>query len=138
MTSVAHARAVCDAIISGKPYPVTAAISLASNPLLSLANPRHVYEALKALQLYVVAEYYLTPSAALADYVFPVCSTIETTELWLTPSFCVACPRGIEPLTNVGTLMSSGGDWPCGWDRRSNWPWETVDQVWDWCWRLLA
>ena len=29
---------------------------------------------------------------------FPICSTVETTELWLTPGFCVACPRGIEPL----------------------------------------
>jgi anaerobic selenocysteine-containing dehydrogenase len=133
MTNVAHARAVCDAIITGKPYPVTAAISLASNPLLSLANTRHVYEALKALQLYVVAEYYLTPSAALADYVFPICSTIETTELWLTPSFCVACPRGIEPLHERRNPYDFWRGLAIRLGQKEHWPWETVDQVWDWC-----
>jgi len=133
MTSVAHARAVCDAILTGKPYPVTAAISLASNPLLSLANTRRVYEALKALQLYVVAEYYLTPSAALADYVFPICSTIETTELWLTPSFCVACPRGIEPLYERRNTYDFWRGLAIRLGQKEHWPWETVDQVWDWC-----
>ncbi len=131
MTCVAHARSVCDAMITGKPYPVTAAISLASNPLLSLANTRRVYEALKALQLYVVAEYYLTPSAALADYVFPICSTVETTELWLTPTFCVACPRGIEPLHERRNPYDF---WRCLGVRlgqEEQWPWETVDEVWD-------
>jgi len=98
MTCVAHARTVFDAMITAKPYAVTAAISVASNPLLSLPNAQHTYQALKQLRLYVVGEYYLTPSAALADFVFPICSTVETTELWVTPNFCVACPRGIEPL----------------------------------------
>jgi anaerobic selenocysteine-containing dehydrogenase len=132
MTSVAHARAVFDAILTGKPYPVKAAISLASNPLLSLNNVRRTYEALKALELYVAAEYYLTPSAALADYVFPICSTIETTELWLTQDFCVACPRGIEVLYERrnpydfwrGLAVRSG--------QGEYWPWKTVDEVWDW------
>ncbi len=133
MTSVAHARAVCDAMLTGKPYPVTAAISLASNPLLSLANTRRVYEALKALELYVVAEYYLTPSAALADYVFPICSTIETTELWLTPSFCVACPRGIEPLHERRNPYEFWRGLAVRLGQKKHWPWETVDQVWDWC-----
>ncbi|UCG79945.1 MAG: molybdopterin-dependent oxidoreductase, partial [Desulfobacterales bacterium] len=131
MTSVAHARAVFDAIITRKPYPVTAAISLASNPLLSLANTRRVYKALKALQLYVVAEYYLTPSAALADYVFPICSTIETTELWLTPHFCVACPRGIEPLYERRNPYDFWRGLAVRLGQEEHWPWETVDDVWD-------
>jgi anaerobic selenocysteine-containing dehydrogenase len=131
MTSVAHARAVCDAVITGKPYPVTAAISLASNPLLSLANTRRVYEALKALQLYVVAEYYLTPSAALADYILPICSTIETTELWLTSTFCVAGPRGIEPLYERRNPYDFWRGLAVRLGQKEQWPWETVDDVWD-------
>jgi anaerobic selenocysteine-containing dehydrogenase len=131
MTCVAHARAVCDAMITEKPYPVKAAISLASNPLLSLANTRRVYEALKALQLYVVAEYYLTPSAALADYVFPICSTIETTELWLTPAFCVAGPRGIEPLHERRNPYDFWRGLGVRLGQKEHWPWETVDEVWD-------
>jgi anaerobic selenocysteine-containing dehydrogenase len=131
MTCVAHARAVCDAMITGEPYPVTAAISLASNPLLSLANTRRVYEALKALQLYVVAEYYLTPSAALADYIFPICSTVETTELWLSPAFCVAGPRGIEPLHERRNPYDFWRGLGVRLGQEEHWPWETVDEVWD-------
>ncbi len=131
MTSVAHARAVCDAMTTRKPYPITAAISLASNPLLSLANTRRVYEALKALELYVVAEYYLTPSAALADYIFPICSTIETTELWLTPAFCVAGPRGIEPLHERRNPYDFWRGLGVRLGQKEHWPWETVDEVWD-------
>jgi anaerobic selenocysteine-containing dehydrogenase len=131
MTSVAHARAVCDAILTSKPYPVTAAISLASNPLLSLANTRRVYEALKALELYVVAEYYLTPSAALADYIFPICSTVETTELWLTPAFCVAGSRGIAPLYERRNPYDFWRGLAIRLGQERHWPWETVEDVWD-------
>jgi thiosulfate reductase/polysulfide reductase chain A len=66
-SDLARARVVLNAVITRKPYPVTAAISLASNPLLAFPNTKRVFEALKSLQLCVVMEYCLTPSAALAD-----------------------------------------------------------------------
>jgi len=132
MTSVAHSRAVFEAMLTGEPYPVRAAISLASNPLLSLANVRQTYEALRSLDLYVVAEYYLTPSAALADYVFPICSTVETTELWITSNFCVACPRGIEPLYERRNPYDFWRGLAVRLGQEQHWPWDTVDAVWDW------
>ena len=131
MTCVAHARAVFDAMITAKPYAVTAAISVASNPLLSLPNVRHTYQALKQLKLYVVGEYYLTPSAALADYVFPICSTVETTELWLTPMFCLACPRGVDPLYERRNTYDFWRGLALRLGQNDHWPWETVDDVWD-------
>ena len=131
MTCTAHARSVFQAMITGKPYPVTAAISVASNPLLSLPNARHTYEALKSLELYVVGEFYLTPSAALADYVFPICSTVETTELWLTGAFCVACPRGIEPLYERRNTYDFWRGLALRLGQSEHWPWKSVDEVWD-------
>ncbi|MFH1243163.1 MAG: molybdopterin-dependent oxidoreductase [Pseudomonadota bacterium] len=131
MTCVAHARSVFEAMVTGKPYPVKAAISVASNPLLSLANVRRTYEALKSLDLYVVGEYYLTPSAALADYVFPICSTIETTELWSTPGFCVACPRGIAPLYERRNTYEFWRGLAIRLGQEEHWPWETIEDVWD-------
>ena len=131
MMCVAHERPLFDAVLTRKPYPVTAMISLASNPLISLPNVKHTYEALKALQLYVVSDYYLTPSAALADYVFPAASTVERTELWMFPPFCVACPRGVEPIEErrddyqfwYGLALRLG--------QREQWPWKTIEEVWD-------
>jgi len=131
MTCVAHARAVFDAMLTGNPYPVRAAISLASNPLLSLADARKTYEALKSLDLYVVGEYYLTPSAALADYVFPICSTVETTELWHTPDFCVACPQGLESLYERRNTYDFWRGLALRLGQTKHWPWETVQEVWD-------
>jgi len=131
MTCTAHARPVFDAMITRKPYPITAAISVASNPLLSLPNPRHTYEALKSLKLYVVGEFYPTPSAALADFVFPICSTVETTELWLTGTFCVACPRGIEPLYERRNTYDFWRGLALRLGQAEHWPWKTIEEVWD-------
>ncbi len=132
-TCVAHARSVFDAMLTGKPYPVRAAISVASNPLLTLPDPKRTYAALKALDLYVVNEYYLTPSAALADYIFPGCSTVETTELWHGHGFCVACPRGVEPLYERRNTYDFWRGLGVRLGQEEHWPWETIDEVWNYC-----
>jgi len=131
MTCMAHERAVFEAILTIQPYPVTAMISLASNPLLTLPNVRRTYAALKALHLYVVTDYYLTPSAALADYVFPAASTVERTELWLTPSFCLACPKGIGPLYERRDDYQFWRGLATRLGQAEHWPWQTVEEVWD-------
>jgi thiosulfate reductase / polysulfide reductase chain A len=131
MTCVAHERAVLNAVLTGNPYPVTAMISLASNPLLSLPNTQQAYRALKALQLYVVSDYYLTPSAALADYVFPAACTVERSELWLTGGFCVACPKGIGPLYERRDDYQFWRGLAVRLGQEEHWPWETVEGVWE-------
>lgn len=130
-TCVAHARSVFEAMLARKPYPVTAAISVASNPLLSLPEVRRTYQAIKSLELYVVGEFYMTPSAALADYVFPICSTVETTELWMTDNFCVACPRGIDPLFERRNTYDFWRGLGIRLGQEEHWPWQTVDEAWD-------
>lgn len=67
------------AIITGKPYPVKALIVGGNNPLVTSPNTKLVYEALKSpnLELFVVLENWMTPSAMLADYVFPVTHWLE-------------------------------------------------------------
>ncbi len=132
-SNLAHAREVMDAIITGKPYPVTAAITLANNPLLALPNTKRVFEALQALQLYVVMDYYMTPSAALADYVFPASSTVETSELWLTKRFCMACPQGIEPMYERRNSYDFYRGLGLRLGQERYWSWETVEEVYDHC-----
>ncbi|GAB6145232.1 hypothetical protein JCM12294_26700 [Desulfocicer niacini] len=117
-------------ILEGINSLIQAAISLASNPLLSLPNTRKVFDALKALELYVVMEYYLTPSAALADYVFPASSTVEQPELWLTNSFCMACPQGIDPLYERRNSYDFYRGLGIRLEQEAHWPWETVEHGW--------
>jgi anaerobic selenocysteine-containing dehydrogenase len=80
----AHAPAVYRAMLTGKPYPVRAAITQASNPMVTQANTKLVYRALKNLDLYVVIDLWRTPSAELADYILPVASWLERPALMVT------------------------------------------------------
>ena len=132
-SNLAHARPVMDAILTGKPYPVTAAITLANNPLLALPNTQHVFEALKALEFYVVMEYYMTPSAAMADYVFPASTTVEQPEMWLTGGFAVACPQGIDKIEERRDSYYFYRQLGLRLGQEEHWPWETVEDVYDYC-----
>ena len=131
--SLAFAPAVFNAAITGDPYPVTAMITLANNPLLAFPNAKRVFEALNALQLYVVMDFYLTPSAALADYVFPATSTVEQSELWLSNNFCMACPPGMKPLYERRNSYDFYRGLGIRLDQTEQWPWETVESVYDHC-----
>ena len=131
MTACAHPNAVWKAILEEKPYPVKAMIILAANPLITLPNPLLIKEVLKKLELLVVMDYYLTPSAQLADYVFPAASSVERADIKATPSFCTPCPRGMEPLyeRKPDYEFWRGLGVRCGQEKY--WEWETVEDVLD-------
>ena len=67
----AHIPAVLRAMTLGEPYKIRALLNFGSNPLVTVANTRKTYEALSSLEFMVVADMFMTPTAALADYVLP-------------------------------------------------------------------
>jgi thiosulfate reductase/polysulfide reductase chain A len=73
----AHAPTVFRAMITGEPYPVKAFLIFGNNSLLTYANPREVRQALLSLDLLVVTDHYMTPTAELADIVLPAASWLE-------------------------------------------------------------
>lgn len=75
--AMAHWPTVLRAILKGEPYPVKAIVAQATNPLLWFSNSRLVYQGLKALDLLVVMDYFMTPTAMLADYVLPATDWLE-------------------------------------------------------------
>ncbi len=82
---VAHAPSVYRAMLTGKPYPVRAMFTLASNPMITQANTKLVHKALKSLDLYVVHDHWMTPSADIADYVLPSACWLERPHLFDVP-----------------------------------------------------
>jgi anaerobic selenocysteine-containing dehydrogenase len=64
-------------MIHGKPYPVRAGYVQGSNPLLSYPNAQKTYNALIGLDFLAVSDIFLTPTAALADIVFPSVMYLE-------------------------------------------------------------
>ena len=76
MTSALPDR-VLHAMETGDPYPVRALIVNATNPLGTYADTNRVFKAFMGLDLLVVLDYYITPTAAIADYVLPAAGAIE-------------------------------------------------------------
>jgi thiosulfate reductase / polysulfide reductase chain A len=90
-------------ILEKKPYPITAMFTWTSNTLLQAANTKLVYKALKSpnLELHVVLEHFMTPTALLADYVLPAASKLERPMLSNAEdfsSFYWVGGRGIQPM----------------------------------------
>ena len=76
-----HTMTGINTILSGEPYPIRAMILTAANPALTNPNTLKVREALDSLDLFVVRDLFMTPTAELADYVLPAASFLERVEL---------------------------------------------------------
>ena len=72
---------VFTAILEERPYAVKALLNFGSNTIMSNADSQHGREALKALELAVAADLFMTPTAALCDYVLPATSFLEMSNL---------------------------------------------------------
>lgn len=80
-----HTMTAIDTILSGEPYPLKGMILGGANPVLTNPNSKKVVEALKALDLFVVREIFMTETAELADYVLPASTYLENSELHCHP-----------------------------------------------------
>ena len=73
----AHPDLVLRAMETGEPYPIRALIVEATNPLITYADTHRVFDALMSLDLIVVLDYYLSPTAQIADFVLPAAGAVE-------------------------------------------------------------
>ena len=86
----AHPPAVITAISEGKPYPVRMAYIQGANVLVTYPNAKETFNALMALDCLVVADLFITPTAALADIVLPSASFLEFDSIVNPPYYPVA------------------------------------------------
>jgi anaerobic selenocysteine-containing dehydrogenase len=137
----AHAPSLWNAMLHGDPYPVKAMLVFAANPLLTHANTGVIEAALRSLDLLVVTDLFMTPTAELADIVLPACTFLEQTRVatydchtdhgWNVPSRVVLSPRVVAP------LHESRSDWRIIWElgRKLGYaeyfPWQTEEQAID-------
>lgn len=126
MTCCAHPRHVWQAILTGRPYPVKALMVQANNPLIQAADTKLVYQALKSpnLELLVVMDYYMTPTAELADYVLPAACTLERSDF---PAY----PKAMEPLYERRDDYQFWRGLGIRLGQEKYWPWKTIEEVCD-------
>jgi len=73
----AHPNLVWRAALGEGPYRISALFCMGANPIITYADAALVRRALMAMELVVVLEYYMTPTAQLADYVLPAAGALE-------------------------------------------------------------
>ena len=104
------------AMLTEDPYPVKMLLLNTSNPLVSYANSKRVYEALNRIEFLVVTELFMTPTAALADIVLPAATNYEFNELGhyglpfgsIHARPAIIIPRG-ECRSDIAILNELGG-----------------------------
>ena len=138
--SAAHAPTVFRAMLTGKPYPVKALLVSCSNPLLSYANTKLVYQALQAAELLVTFDITWTPTAAISDYALPAACWMERPDMGNFASV------GGYPLVQVGESAVPARV-PGQYERLNDyefwrelgvrlgqadqWPWESFEALWE-------
>ena len=130
--AMAHPHAVLGAMTTDEPYPVRALICQAANPLITLADPGRTFAALQSLDLLVVMDYYMTPTAAVADYVLPAASTVERDDLAAFGSACIAYPRGLDPMAGRRSDYEFWMELGRRLGQAEHWPWDSAEAVCDW------
>jgi anaerobic selenocysteine-containing dehydrogenase len=69
------------AILEEQPYPIKALLNFGSNTVMSTGDSRRARDAFRALEFSVATELFMTPTAALCDYVLPAASFLEMSNL---------------------------------------------------------
>ena len=75
--AIINPKCVWDAILDENPYPVKMLFLISSNPVITRANAKQVYRALEKTEFMVVSDFFLTPTAELADLVLPAATWLE-------------------------------------------------------------
>lgn len=71
---------ILDTALTEKPYPVKGWVMTRTNPMQTLADYPKMAEAMKAMELVVVCDVYMTDTAAFADYFLPEVTYLERFE----------------------------------------------------------
>lgn len=120
------------AILESDPYPVRAVISWSSNPMVWAPNTKLVYKALKSLDLFVVKEYWMTPTAALADYVLPAADWMERpmfSNMEDASDIFLGGARACEPVGDRRMDYDFFRGLGLRMGQENDWPWETYEDL---------
>ena len=116
-----------------KPYPVKMLFFISSNPLMTRANAREVYRALEKVDFMAVSDFFITPTAELADIVLPAATWLEMDyigDFWKRHGYILPrrkviqvgeCRSDHEMLNDLAHRVGQGEHW-----------WDDFEQALDW------
>ncbi|NTV89247.1 MAG: molybdopterin-dependent oxidoreductase [Clostridiales bacterium] len=102
----AHPHLVLEAMRSGKPYKIRGLFSHANNSLISMPDSRHAYDCLKCLDFFVYMDFFMTPTAELADIILPAAMWPEVDTVFCMPEFGDQVVMSQRKVVQVGECLS--------------------------------
>jgi anaerobic selenocysteine-containing dehydrogenase len=123
--AIINPKCVWDAILEEKPYPVKMLFFISSNPIMTRGNAREVYRALEKVDFMAVSDFFLTPTAELADIVLPAATWLEMDyvgDFWKRHGYILPrrkviqvgeCRSDHEMLNDLAHRVGQGEHW---WD----------------------
>ena len=88
------------AVLEGIPYPVRGYYGMCTNPLVAWADSTATYKAFMGLDFVAMSEIFMTPTASLADIVFPVAHQFEMNDIGhygIGHGMILARPKLVDP-----------------------------------------
>lgn len=125
-----------ETLLTGKPYPIKAMYCAGGNPVLSCQDSERVWQGLKTLELFVVSDFFMTPTVELADYVLPVTTWLERDECCdlIYTNYMSVRQKAIAPLfecwDDLRIVIELVKRIP--WANRKFLPWNDVDEYYEW------
>ena len=102
----AHPHEILDAIRTSQPYKIRAMLSFGNNALISLPDSHRVYDCMKELEFFVCMDFFMTPTAELADIVLPAAFWPEVDAVFTMPEFAEHTILCQQKLVQVGECRS--------------------------------
>ncbi|MCK4273598.1 MAG: molybdopterin-dependent oxidoreductase, partial [Dehalococcoidales bacterium] len=131
-----HCALAVEAMLDGNPYPLKAIYCTTGNPVVNMQNSKKMWQALKNLDLLVVADFFMQPTAELADFVLPASTWLEKDDMGDFPNlmytnYIAAGQKAVEPLYECWDdrkiLIELGKR--INWPNRIPMPWRDVDEL---------
>jgi anaerobic selenocysteine-containing dehydrogenase len=140
--AIINPKCVWDAIIEEKPYAVKMLFLISSNPLVTRANAREVSRALQKVEFMAVSDFFLTPTAELADIVLPSATWLEmdyVADFWKRHGYILPrrkviqvgeCRSDHEMLNDLAHRVGQGDHWWDNFEQALDWILEPIGITW--------
>lgn len=131
-----HCALAVDAMLGEYSYPLKAMYCTTGNPVVNMQDSKKMWRALKNLELLVVADFFMQPTAELADIVLPASTWMEKDDMGDFPNlmytnYIAAGQKAVEPLyecrddREILLEMQKRIKWP----DRIPMPWKDTDEL---------
>jgi anaerobic selenocysteine-containing dehydrogenase len=128
-----HPPSYWRSIVTGDPYRMRAMWLVGTNPLVTNTHSLEVEQALKLLEFTIVSDFFLTPTAQLADLILPAATWLEQDSVVnLHKIWCVLARKKVTQVGETHDDIEVMIDLAHRLGMREAFPWKSLREYHDW------